>query len=116
MGGEMTKQKTPTEREYLSLNEVADIMGVHYRTVRSWVEKGELEAIRFGRMYRVPKDALPNKAPEVEGEAEAPTPKPTMREQFLELRETILDLHELADTIATDEGWLHIRQRERQTG
>jgi excisionase family DNA binding protein len=40
------------------LEEVAALLGLHVKTVRSYVHDGRLEAVRIGRQYRVGADAL----------------------------------------------------------
>jgi excisionase family DNA binding protein len=39
--------------EWYSLEEVADQLGLHVRTVRSYVRDGRLGAVRIGKQYRV---------------------------------------------------------------
>jgi len=45
-------------KEYSSLEEVADLLGVTYQLVYRLVREGELPAIRLGRVYRVAKTDL----------------------------------------------------------
>ncbi len=40
-------------KNYLTLEEVADRLGVHYQLIYRLVRDGELPAIRLGRVYRV---------------------------------------------------------------
>lgn len=40
-------------KEYLSLEEVADMLGVNYQLIYKLVRSGELPAARLGRIYRV---------------------------------------------------------------
>jgi excisionase family DNA binding protein len=42
----------------LSVDEVANILGVTCKTVRHLVNTGELSGIRVGRLIRIPKDKL----------------------------------------------------------
>ena len=49
--------KTNTNK-YLSLEQVADFLGVDYQLVYRLVRSGELSAIRVGRVYRVSPDDL----------------------------------------------------------
>ena len=44
--------------EYMSLEEVADKMGVKYLTIYRLVRNGELPALRLGKQYRVSKAEL----------------------------------------------------------
>lgn len=45
-------------KAYLSLEEVADLLGVDYQLVYRLVRKNELPAVRLGRVYRVSRDDL----------------------------------------------------------
>ena len=56
MSGE---QGAPQGRvRFLTVNEVADLMRVSRMTVYRLVHAGELPAVRVGRSFRVPQDAL----------------------------------------------------------
>lgn len=39
-------------------NYVAELFGVTNETVRAWIERGELEAVRVSRRWRIPRRAL----------------------------------------------------------
>jgi excisionase family DNA binding protein len=41
-----------------SVEDVAEMLGLHVKTVRSYVRDGRLEAVRIGRQYRIGADAL----------------------------------------------------------
>jgi len=41
--------------EYLSTSQVAEILGLTPKAVRDWIRKGELPAVRVGKLYKVPK-------------------------------------------------------------
>lgn len=43
---------------FRTISEVAEYLGVHPKTVRAWIDSGKLKAIRVGRLYRVPEEAL----------------------------------------------------------
>lgn len=43
----------PKEKEFLSLEEVADLMGVNYQLIYKLVRSGEIPAARLGRIYRI---------------------------------------------------------------
>ncbi len=47
-----------TEQGFYSVDEVAKRLGLHVRTVRSYVRSGRLRAVRIGKQYRVAHDAL----------------------------------------------------------
>ena len=42
------------DRDFLSIAEVADRIGVSERTVRRWIDRGDLNSWRRGRIVRVP--------------------------------------------------------------
>ncbi|MFB7232802.1 helix-turn-helix domain-containing protein [Streptomyces fimicarius] len=44
------------ERELYSVGEVAELLGLHVRTVRNYVREGRLKAVRIGKQYRISKD------------------------------------------------------------
>jgi excisionase family DNA binding protein len=44
------------ERNYLTVKQIADDLGVSVQAVRNWINNGELEAIDLGRGYRIHKD------------------------------------------------------------
>ena len=44
----------PSDRELLTIAEVADRIGVSERTVRRWIGHGDLRSWRRGRIVRVP--------------------------------------------------------------
>ena len=46
------------ESEYMSLEEVADFLGVTYQLIYRLVRSGELPAVRLGKLYRVSKADL----------------------------------------------------------
>ncbi|MDX3215374.1 helix-turn-helix domain-containing protein [Streptomyces sp. ME02-6991-2B] len=41
------------ERDWLSVEQVADLLGLHVRTVRGYIRDGRLGAVRIGKQYRV---------------------------------------------------------------
>jgi excisionase family DNA binding protein len=41
-----------------SVQEVANVLGVHPETVRRLIHEGRLDGIRVGRLLRIPEDAL----------------------------------------------------------
>ncbi|MGW7094294.1 helix-turn-helix domain-containing protein [Streptomyces sp. NPDC054874] len=46
------------EQELYSVGEVAELLGLHVRTVRNYVRDGRLKAVRIGKQYRVHKEDL----------------------------------------------------------
>ncbi|MBN2177334.1 MAG: helix-turn-helix domain-containing protein [Demequinaceae bacterium] len=50
---------TPNNRTtFLTVAEVADLLRVSRMTVYRWVHAGDLPAVRFGRSFRVPQQAV----------------------------------------------------------
>lgn len=45
-------------KRYYSVNEVAERLGLHVRTVRTYVRDGKLPAVRIGKQYRITPEAL----------------------------------------------------------
>ncbi|SRR5579884_2830110 len=43
----------PTEQEFLTVGEVAERLRVHPQTVRAWIARGDLRAIKIGRTVRI---------------------------------------------------------------
>lgn len=52
-------------KEFYSLHEVADLLSVHYQTVRYWIRTGKLKAVKLDRIYRVRKEAIEDFVKEV---------------------------------------------------
>ncbi|MFH8872508.1 helix-turn-helix domain-containing protein [Streptomyces griseus] len=46
------------EQELYSVGEVAELLGLHVRTVRNYVRDGRLKAVRIGKQYRINKEDL----------------------------------------------------------
>ncbi|WP_097870620.1 helix-turn-helix domain-containing protein [Streptomyces sp. rh34] len=62
------------ERELYSVGEVAELLGLHVRTVRNYVRDGRLKAVRIGKQYRISKEDL---AALTGRPADATVPEPT---------------------------------------
>jgi excisionase family DNA binding protein len=45
-------------RELFSAEEVAELLGLHVKTVRAHVRSGRIKAVRVGRRYRIPRSSL----------------------------------------------------------
>lgn len=43
---------------WYSPQEIAEALHVHHQTVRDWIHEGKLEAVKFGKLWRVPESAL----------------------------------------------------------
>lgn len=47
----------PTDQEFLTVGDVAERLRVHPQTVRAWIARGDLCAIKIGRTIRIaPRD------------------------------------------------------------
>ncbi len=44
--------------ELLSVEQVAELLGLHVRTVRNYVRDGRLKAVRIGKQYRITRTDL----------------------------------------------------------
>jgi excisionase family DNA binding protein len=44
--------------EFLTVAEVADLLKINQQTVRNWIDRGELAAVRAGRRVRIRRSAL----------------------------------------------------------
>lgn len=54
----MAQEQNFSNVNFLTVQEVADLMRVSKMTVYRMVHAGELPAVRFGRSYRVPANAV----------------------------------------------------------
>jgi excisionase family DNA binding protein len=54
----MTSDRGPMRSRFLTVAEVAEIMRVSKMTVYRLVHSGEMPAVRVGRSFRVPQDAV----------------------------------------------------------
>lgn len=63
---------------YYSVEQVADLLGLHVRTVRGYVRDGRLGATRVGRRYRISREDL-------EAFTGAPAPSPARRTRHAEV-------------------------------
>ena len=45
-------------QELYSVEKVADVLGLHVRTVRKYVREGKLKAVRIGKQYRIAREDL----------------------------------------------------------
>lgn len=46
------------ELEFLTPKEVAGILRVSPRTIQRWVKEGKLRAVKVGKLWRIPREAL----------------------------------------------------------
>ncbi|MEU0490005.1 helix-turn-helix domain-containing protein [Nocardiopsis changdeensis] len=65
------------EQRYYSVDQVAELLGLHVKTVRGYIRDGRLAATRIGKQYRIRREDLeafgggPVEAPEPQGPASA---------------------------------------------
>ena len=45
-------------REYYTPYEAAEIFGVTFRTIYNWTRKGRLRAVKIGKSWYIPKEAV----------------------------------------------------------
>ncbi|RPK87329.1 helix-turn-helix domain-containing protein [Streptomyces sp. ADI98-10] len=67
------------ERELYSVGEVAELLGLHVRTVRNYVRDGRLKAVRIGKQYRISKEdfaALTGRPADDPADGTIPEPAP----------------------------------------
>jgi len=50
--------KTQLERKAYSPKEVQEMLGISQTTVYRWLESGRLPAVKIGKLWRIPADAL----------------------------------------------------------
>jgi len=63
-----------------SVEQVADRLGLHVKTVRGYVREGRLKAVRIGKQYRISREDLEA----MTGRPEPP-PEPVRRERHVEV-------------------------------
>jgi excisionase family DNA binding protein len=69
-------------QELYSVEQVAERLGLHVRTVRQYVREGRLKAVRIGKQYRIAREALEA----LTGlPAAALDPEPVPRHRFVEV-------------------------------
>jgi excisionase family DNA binding protein len=66
--------------ELYSVEQVAERLGLHVRTVRGYVREGRLKAVRIGKQYRVAREDL-----EALTGRPQPAPEPVRRERHVEV-------------------------------
>jgi excisionase family DNA binding protein len=46
------------DNTYYTVQEVADLLKLHWQSVLTYIKKGELEALKLGKGYRISQQAL----------------------------------------------------------
>lgn len=44
--------------EFLTVEQVAELLQVHWQTILNYIKNGKLEAVKLGKGYRISKEAL----------------------------------------------------------
>lgn len=44
---------TETNNEYLTVEQVAELLQVHWQTILNYIKSGKLKAVRLGKGYRI---------------------------------------------------------------
>lgn len=65
------------EDEYLTVAEVAGNLKLNQQTVRNWIDRGELPAVRVGRRVRIKRSDYDRYVQEGYSGAARPEPRPT---------------------------------------
>ena len=65
---------------FYSVDQIADRLGLHVRTVRGYVREGRLKAVRIGKQYRINKEDL-----EAFTGTPIQDPEPIRRERYVEV-------------------------------
>lgn len=47
-----------TDKKYYTVQEVADLLKLHWQSVLTYIKNGELEAVKLGKGYRISLQAL----------------------------------------------------------
>jgi|SRR5579859_5246545 len=71
-------------KELYSVEQVAERLGLHVKTVRNYVREGRLKAVRIGKQYRIAREDLEA----MTGRPEPP-PEPVRRERHVEVSSII---------------------------
>ena len=50
--------KNSSQQKYYSVTEVAKLLQVHWQSVHNFIKRGELEALKLGRGYRISQAAI----------------------------------------------------------
>ena len=48
------------DKTYYTVQEVADLLKLHWQSVLTYIKKGELEALKLGKGYRISQQSLDN--------------------------------------------------------
>ena len=54
----MASESGNIDESFLTVAEVAELLKLNQQTVRNWIDQGSLPAVRVGRSFRVPEQAV----------------------------------------------------------
>jgi len=77
-----------------SVEQVADRLGLHVKTVRNYVREGRLKAVRIGKQYRIAREDL-----EAMTGRPQPPPEPVRRERHVEVS-SIIEIDAISPELA----------------
>jgi excisionase family DNA binding protein len=80
--------------ELYSVEQIAERLGLHVKTVRGYVREGRLKAVRIGKQYRIARSDL-----EAFTGRPAPPPQPVVRERNVEVS-SIVEIDAISREIA----------------
>ena len=80
--------------ELYSVEQVADRLGLHVKTVRGYVREGRLKAVRIGKQYRIAREDL-----EAMTGRPQPPPEPVRRERHVEVS-SIIEIDAISPELA----------------
>ncbi len=49
---------TENNNEFFTVEQVAELLQVHWQTILNYIKSGKLEAVKLGKGYRISKDAI----------------------------------------------------------
>ena len=46
------------KRPFLTVEQVAELLQIHWQTVLNYIKAGKLEAVKLGKGYRIPEESI----------------------------------------------------------
>ncbi|HEX5229576.1 MAG TPA: helix-turn-helix domain-containing protein [Bryobacteraceae bacterium] len=84
------------DQDLYSVEQVAELLNLHVKTVRNYVREGRLRAIRIGKQYRISGDDL---AALTGRPAASFRPEPVRRDRYVEVS-SIIEIHAISPETA----------------